>query len=771
MSEESLALGVSNVALVGAGKRTFGVATTRTRRAIIRAALQWRPWLAGMTSVLVSVVLVAGMALFHAVYFDRTGLPDVAAFLRFELPSTGRIQDARGQVLIEMAHQYRRVLRYEEIPPVLTNAILSAEDKNFFTHSGVDYGALVRVFGKTARRSLSGSRLVLSQGGSTVTQQLVRGYFLPDLVRGENADVLVKPGFLSHLISAFLGAKDTNKLLRKVEEMRLAFWLENELTRRLGSRRRAKEEILARYASLVYLGNGRYGFEAASQYYFGRSLASFTETDAPVAAFLAGMTKSPSEVARNAQALDQPGRRHNKVLALMARNGFLSAEQLGRFQTARVRTLAPSLVKTEAPAIVESALNELGTLAGQDGTADGLISVPALVMGRIHVTSTADLRIQRIVNVALESGLHLYERRHRGSRGEIQGSVVVLRNSDAAILAEAGGREVFRGRPGSYADFNRARDSRRQPGSAMKPFVYLAALRRGAVTLDDLVPDEPVSLDMGDGEPSKWISNYDGEFKGLVPVRQALAESRNAVAIWIVERVGIRAVMETASSLGIRTPLVPNSSTALGASEVTLVELANAYRAIASGLAAEPHVLKEVRDSSSRLLWSWNGAPRAIDMPLSLIQEGLRGVVRLPSGTAHSLSMCRQFPIQVMGKTGTTSSYRDALFVGSTYGPSGITVAVRIGYDGNQELGKRETGTRAALPIFREIVGNVYSEKLAGPIPRFPSAIERGIDAFLASQVAASAMGPLASSLTGDQSVLPPPLVAESATGRAGTPD
>ena len=198
---------------------------------------------------------------------------------------------------------------------------------------------------------------------------------------------------------------------------------------------------------------------------------------------------------------------------------------------------------------------------------------------------------------------------------------------------------------------------------------------------------------------------------------------------------------------------------------------ANAYRAIASGLVAEPHVLKEVLDSSGRLLWSWNDAPRIIDMPLSLIQEGLRGVVRLPSGTAHSLSMCRQFPIQVMGKTGTTSGFRDALFVGSTYGPSGITVAVRIGYDGNQELGKRETGTRAALPIFREIVGNVYRDELAGPIPRFPSAIERGIDAFLASQVAASETGPVASSLTDGRSVLPPSLLAESGTRPVGTPD
>lgn len=128
-----------------------------------------------------------------------------------------------------MALQYRRVLRYEEIPPVLRNAILSAEDKNFFAHSGVDHGALVRDLGKTARQSLSGYRLVLSQGGSTLTQQLVGGYFLPDLVRVENADVLMWHSFLSRLMSAVLGAKSTNKLVRKVEEMRLALTVDRSV--------------------------------------------------------------------------------------------------------------------------------------------------------------------------------------------------------------------------------------------------------------------------------------------------------------------------------------------------------------------------------------------------------------------------------------------------------------------------------------------------------------------------------------------------------------
>jgi len=199
-------------------------------------------------------------------------------------------------------------------------------------------------------------------------------------------------------------------------------------------------------------------------------------------------------------------------------------------------------------------------------------------------------------------------------------------------------------------------------------------------------------------------------------------------------------VNRTARQLGIRTPLHQYISTALGASEVRLLELAGAYRAMASGVMAEPHVIARVTDASGGVVLS--EAPRTApdigsDGPssaeLSLIQEGLRGVVRLPEGTAHALDGL-DFPIQVMGKTGTTSDFRDALFVGSTYGRQGITVAVRIGFDDNRTLGEKETGSRAALPIFREIMLRLYRDQLVGPLPQFPCAIEARIDGYLATQ-------------------------------------
>jgi penicillin-binding protein 1A len=309
----------------------------------------------------------------------------------------------------------------------------------------------------------------------------------------------------------------------------------------------------------------------------------------------------------------------------------------------------------------------------------------------------------------------------------------VLHNRDGRILAETGGRQVFEGREAAYSDYNRVTQSRRQPGSAMKPIVYLAAFSQGVLDLDTVVPDEPISVSNGAGRPRKWISNYDGRFKGPIPVRLALAESRNAVAIWIVEQIGIDRVLRTAQSLDVRTPLARYPTTALGASEMSLIDLANAYRTMASGITAEPHVIRSVVRSSGEAIAiprRRNASAPFDPSALSLIQEGLRGVVRLPTGTAHALAAVG-FPIAVMGKTGTTNQFRDAVFVGSTYGPEGMTAAVRIGFDDNRSLGPRETGGRLALPVFEELMRAIYQDQIVAVAPAFPARMEQHITDFL----------------------------------------
>jgi penicillin-binding protein 1A len=695
-----------------------------------------------ITALLAAVPLVLVLCGITYITYNRTNLPDLDAFIRFEPPTMGRVYDVNGRVLIELGRERREIVQYKNIPDVLRQAILSAEDENFFSHAGVDYSVFPRLLSKTNIRALiaraggsSGGNTaerapVFPQGGSTITQQLVRGFFLQKLTNAKNSNRLQHEGLLSHVLAFVIGVPGANRFLLKVEEMRLSLWIEKEMQKRYGSKRRAKEELLARYASFIYLGNGRYGFAAASQYYLGIPMTDLTAGDADKAALLAGIPKSPREYAPALADNQKPLRRRNQILALMVKNHFLSTQTAQSSQQTPIRVAVHGNSMLEAPAAVENVLEELKRL---DITPASDTGMNQLLEGRIEIYSTIDDRIQRLANAALENGLKLYESRHPQNAGLIQGSVVVLRNSDSAILAEAGGRRRYKGHDTTYSDYNRVTQSIRQPGSAMKPIVYLAAFRQGALDLDTPVPDEPISVMTSGDRPPKWISNFDNRFEGVIPVRRALAESRNAVAIWIVQQIGIDSVLRTARDVGIHTALHRYETTALGASEVTLLELANAYRMMASGVHAEPYVIAKIGHSGGDVIYRHPLSCCSVnenELQLSMIQEGLRGVVRIPSGTAHALD-ARTFPIPVMGKTGTTNNYRDALFLGSTYGPDGITVAVRIGFDDNRSLGRMETGGRAALPVFREVMMKTYQARLAGAVPSFPADIENNIAAYL----------------------------------------
>jgi membrane peptidoglycan carboxypeptidase len=700
-----------------------------------------------IASLLAAVPLVAILCGIIYVSYNRTNLPDLDAFLRFEPPTTGHIYDANGQALIELGRERREIIQYKDIPDVLRQAILSAEDENFFSHAGVDYSVFPRLLGKTNIRALLSRRgranqenagertAAFPQGGSTITQQLVRGYFLQNLTSTKTSNTLQHSAPFSRVLAFFIGVPGTNRVLLKVEEMRLSLWIEGEMQKRYGSKRRAKEELLARYASFIYLGNGRYGFAAASQYYFGIPLSALTADDADKAALLAGITKSPGEYAPTLAENPKPLRRRNQILALMVKNHFISAQTAHTSQQTPIRLAAHLNSPSEAPAAVGNVLDELKRL---DTNLAPRIGINQLLEGHIQVYSTIDDRIQRFANAALENGLNAYEKRHPKNAGLIQGSVVVLRNSDSAILAEAGGRGRYKGHNTTYSDYNRVTQSTRQPGSAMKPIVYLAAFRQGALDLDTPVPDAPISVPTSGNQSPKWISNFDNQFKGVIPVRQALAESRNAVAIWIVQQIGIDSVLRTARDVGIRTSLHRYETTALGASEVTLLELANAYRMMASSITAEPYSIARIEQNAGETIYRHPLPCCPFNdnaLELSMIQEGLRGVVRLPSGTAHALD-AHSFPIPVMGKTGTTNNYRDALFVGSTYGPDGITVAVRIGFDDGRSMGVMETGGRAALPVFREVMLKTYQANLVGPVPSFPVDMEKNIAEYLSGNLA-----------------------------------
>ena len=719
--------------------RRLRVRSAAVDRRIDNIRFAKRHWRRGVLNLVICAtpIIAALLAIgFYHVYFDRSDLPDIEAFARFEFPTIGTVYDANGEPLIELAKEYRKIVKYEDIPRIVRDAIIATEDKNFFSHSGINYSGIPRVLGKVRIRALAARLMGLErqdialfpQGGSTITQQLVRGYFLKNLTAKENSHQLRHAGILPRSLSSLVGARTVNMLVRKLEEIRLSLWIEKEMQKRFGSKRNAKEEIFARYASFIYMGNGQYGFSTAAEYYFGRPLASFTAEDADKAALLAGIAKSPRYYAPSAKETARVLRRRNQTLALMAGNGFISQDMVGAAAKRSIRVIAPRKDKLlMAPAVFGNILQELKIRSADLGVAD-------LLQGRIQVYSTVDARVQKIADEALEQGLELYEQRHPRAKGIIQGSVVVLRNRDASILAETGGRQFYKAHAAAYSDFNRVTKSLRQPGSTMKPFAYLAAFRQGNFNLDTMVPDQPISVPDGAERSPKWISNYDDQFKGMIPLREALAESRNAVAIWLTGEIGIGSVLGTSRSLGVKTRLQPYATTALGASEVNLLELANAYRTMASGILAEPHVIRKIVRDSGEAAADNEMARSAIDVndaALALIQEGLRGVVRMPSGTAHTLDSS-VFPIAVMGKTGTTNEFRDALFVGSTYGPDGITIAVRLGFDDNRSLGSKETGGRLALPVFKELTLRVYRENLLGAVPKFPRQMEQNINDYLA---------------------------------------
>lgn len=694
-----------------------------------------RPFKTAFTLLVLVPLAAFGAYLWHYVYFNRDNLPNIQTLVNFEPPTVGTIYDQNSKTVINLAKEFRWISKPEEISETVKQAFLSAEDRRFYDHNGVDWWALFfRATGKNlehiAKNIYHGKRpfIQFQQGASTLDQQLVRLFFLPETVKHE-------------------GSSPINKVWRKIDEWRLAIWVNKELKKPeyFGSKQKAKDHIFACLVSYAYF-KGVYGIKAASLFYFDKDIKDLQPEEA---ALLAGIMKNPLVYAPSKEKPENPNKlthqiqmnRRNAVLTEMVENGYLTKEAADKLKEVDLPT--PNIqninIRTDAPSVVGDIFKEVR---------EHQLDTDKIFDGQIQIHTTVSLEVQKIVNQALENGIKIYEDRHPEARGLTQGAVVVLRNSDGAILAEVGGRQFFKSKPVSYSDFNRAKYSYRQPGSAFKPFVYLTAFKNGW-DLNKTVLDSPISVPMGWHQPRHWIKNYDGKYKGLIPARKALAESRNAAAVWLTrQNGGIGKVMETAEELGVKSKLEPYITTALGASDINLLELANAYRGMASYLQAEPYMVSKITSRNRDIIFERERQiqPLTIDLAaMNSIQEGLRGVVRLPSGTGHSLDN-KDFHIPVAGKTGTTNDFKDAWFIGWTYGPDGVTIGVKIGFDEpsigyddkgvfgtgpGRGLGPKETGGRTALPIFKQIMLGVYVRGLVGSVPQFPEDLEKNIDIYL----------------------------------------
>ena len=704
-------------------------------------------WIAIAGVTVLSAIALAGFAIAIYAAWLFHDMPDATDLADYRPPTATRAYAWDGTLIGEFSRERRIYVPYDNMPPHLVQAFLAAEDRNFFSHGGVDAMGLTRAMAKNVLNAVNGRRL---EGGSTITQQVAKNVLLSS--------------------EATVG--------RKLKEAILAGRLEQTLN---------KEQILELYLNEIWLGYRSYGVGAAAYNYFGKSI---TDLSLAEAAYLASLPKGPDNyhpTRRKAQAIA----RRNWVLDQMADLGWVSREEAEAAKREDLKVQkAPTRAKyRDADFFVEEVRRRGLATLGQ-----------RLNEGGYYMRTTLDPRLQTAARVALMNGLEKYDRRHgwRGAWGHVDtaedwekvakqksppserrdwraalvtdvsggnvrvrvagegtgGSIVAqdvawaragkgLRSGDLVFVepAESGGGfrlrqipavngalvaiEPYSGRVlamvGGYSfslsNFNRATQAMRQPGSAFKPIVYAAALESG-YTPASVVMDSAITL-RGAGGAAWTPENYNRRYYGALTLRRGLELSRNAMTVRLAQGVGMKKISDLAVKMGVVNRMDRVLAMALGAGETTPFKLTSAYAAFVNGgRRIEPHLIELVQDRNGETIFradkrdcprceaGFNGdeSPRVppggeqVMDPITAYQitSMLQGVVQ--RGTATSASVLGR---PVGGKTGTTNEYRSAWFVGFT--PQ-IVAGVFVGFDDNRSLGDGETGTTAAVPIFIEFM-------------------------------------------------------------------
>src|SRR5271157_326244 len=699
--------------------------------------------------VLVSALVgaTAGLLLVYT-----TDLPQVDALEAYRPSSITEIYDDHGRVLGSFALQRRVVASYDDFPPLLRDALVSIEDKDFYRHSGINFW---RIVGAAYRDIESGGKV---QGASTLTMQLARNLFLsPD-----------------------------RSFHRKVQETMLAIQIERHFT---------KPQIFTLYANQIFLGHGVYGFEAASEFYFSKPAKQLTLEEATL---LAGLPKGPA-VYSPINHPDRAQKRRNLVINAMLEDGKITAAQAAAARSAPVALHLAHDPNSLAPYFVEEIRRYLEAKYGADQVHEG----------GLKVFTSLDVDLQKAANQAVLDGLAAYERRHgwkgplenvvaegavlekyshpdwddepevggyfhalvtsagtgiatlkfgryTGALGQAdvawtgqklasilktgdicyvkilalgangaarvsleqdsgaQGALLAIDNASGGIKALVGGRDF------NDSKFDRATQALRQVGSSFKPYVYTTVIDGGA-SPDDTILDEPISFETPTGPYVPH--NYDEKFEGIITLRRALAQSRNIPALKLADKVGIRSVIDYAERFGVTSKLPPYLPVALGSAEITLLEQTSAYSVFPNdGVRVTPRYITRVTDYEGRVLEE--DFPEVKDViserTARIMTSMLREVVL--HGTAIGAA---RMPFPVAGKTGTTNDFTDAWFVG--FSPT-TTCGVWVGYDEKKALGAKETGARAALPIWMNFMTAAMAGKDAGdfqPPPATPHAAQK----------------------------------------------
>jgi penicillin-binding protein 1A len=694
-------------------------------------------------------VVVAMLGIVSGVMFAYAGdLPQVSALDNYSPSTITRIYASGGQMIGEFATQRRVVVGYDDINPVLRQAIIATEDAEFDRHFGINIWRMVvaAVVDLTERRR--------AQGASTLTQQLARN---------------LKEQF---------GLTNEKSLERKVREIILAIQIEKRYT---------KKEIFTIYCNQMYLGHGAYGVEAASRLYFQKSNKQLTLEEA---ALIAGIFQTPE---RQSPFVDmkRATSRRNVVLQRMADERYITLAQADAAKQQPIVTRGqPNQPPGIAPYFVEEVRKHLEKQYG----------AKVLYESGLNVRSTLDAGLQDLANKALEHGLRAYDKRHgwrkptrnivdekhtidgfktdRWTRamavGDVVPAVVVTapktgparlrlgsvhadlekagyawtRRTSAADLFKPGDlvdvaiakldpatgaatvtleqsplaegamlvidnhtgqiKAMVGGWSFSRSKFNRAVQAYRQLGSTFKPIVYTAAIDRG-YTPSSIIVDAPVSYSAGAGQV--WSPhNYDHKFLGAVTLRYALEESRNIPAIKVMDAVGTKNVLDYAKRFGFEEDFPPYLPIALGAGDATLLDITSAYTTFPNqGVRMKPFDVLTVKDRNGNLLEENRAEPSdVIRADTAFVMTNmLRGVLSLRGTGARAAGMASQWPLA--GKTGTVDENTDAWFVG--FDPD-ITVGVWLGYDDKRKsLGSAEQGAFAALPIWMEFMKSYIAQR------------------------------------------------------------
>ncbi len=574
-------------------------------------------------------------------------------------PQSSQVLARDGSLIGEIGKEIRSSISLRSLPKYVGQAFIAVEDKRFYDHDGVDVIGIAGALKDAVRGEI--------RGASTITQLLV-GNMHPTIIDRRDRG-----------------------LGRKLREQQAAREMEKHYT---------KEQILEAFLNQISFGRGWHGIEAAARHYFGKPATQLTLAEA---ATLAALPKGPAiyDPIRHTARAKQ---RRDLVLSLMADQRYVTHAQADEAAGEPLRTAPNGGISAPAPYFVD--------LIRRQMEAEG---VP-VATGGFRVQTTLDPLLQRAAADALRDGAARVEARpgyrhatYANSRSRspdyLQGMVAALDPRSGDVLALVGGRDYGR------SQFNRAVNAVRQPGSAFKPFVYAAAVA-GGIPANEVVPDTALAIPLENGSVYR-PDNADHLFLGEMTVREALATSRNSVAVQLGLRVGMDSVTGIARRMGIGTPIAPYPSSAIGASAVRPLDFVAAFSPFATlGDAVEPRAVRRVEDRSGRAVWSAPApTPRAVLDPqvAFIVQSLMRDAVDRGTGTAVRRSVPAHIP--VAGKTGTPNNNTDVWFVGMT--PE-LVAGVWLGFDKPKSITPGAAGGSLAAPIWGEMVARWYEGRKAG---------------------------------------------------------